>query len=128
MESGNSKKKDKMQASAKYIMEYDFYGAFLTKRQQEVVELYHEENYTLAEIGDEFGISRQGVHDALKNAEAQLDSYEAKLGLVSRFEKTRNGIDKIDKLIDELVIENKDNEELTKKLKKVKSITDELSE
>ena len=128
MESGISKKKDKMQASAKYIMEYDFYGAFLTKRQQEVVELYHEENYTLAEIGDEFGISRQGVHDALKNAEAQLDSYEEKLGLVSRFEKTRKGIAKIDKLIDGLVAENKDNEELTKKLKKVKSITDELSE
>lgn len=117
-----------MEPSAKYIMEYDFYGAFLTKRQQEVVELYHEENYTLAEIGNEFGISRQGVHDALKNAEAQLDSYEEKLGLVSRFEKTREGIDKIDELIDELVIEYKDNKELTKKLKRVKAITDGLSE
>ena len=45
---------------------YDFYGALLTKRQREVMELYHEENLSLAEIADEFGISRQGVHDALQ--------------------------------------------------------------
>ena len=48
---------------------YDFYGQLLSKRQSEVMELYHEENLSLAEIAAEFGISRQGVHDALKNAE-----------------------------------------------------------
>jgi predicted DNA-binding protein YlxM (UPF0122 family) len=36
------------------------------------MELYHEENLTLAEIAEEFSISRQGVHDALKNAEKAL--------------------------------------------------------
>lgn len=48
-----------MDTNAKYILEYDFYGALLTKRQQQVINLYHEENLTLAEIAEEFGISRQ---------------------------------------------------------------------
>ena len=61
---------------------FDFYGKLLTKRQREVMELYYEENLTLAEIADEFEISRQGVHDALKNAEKALKGYEEKLGLV----------------------------------------------
>ena len=30
---------------------YDFYGQLLTKRKQEVMELYHEENLTLNERG-----------------------------------------------------------------------------
>ena len=46
-----------MDTNAKYILEYDFYGALLTKRQQQVINLYHEENLTLAEIAEEFGIS-----------------------------------------------------------------------
>jgi predicted DNA-binding protein YlxM (UPF0122 family) len=45
---------------------YDFYGQLLSRRQKEVMELYHEENLTLSEIASEFDISRQGVHDALK--------------------------------------------------------------
>ena len=49
------------------------------------MELYHEENLSLAEIAEEFEISRQGVHDALHKAEKSLESYEEKLGLVRRF-------------------------------------------
>ena len=47
---------------------YDFYGSLLTDRQREVMELYYGENLSLSEIAAEFSISRQGVHDALKNA------------------------------------------------------------
>lgn len=117
-----------MEKNAKYILEYDFYGALLTRRQQEVMELYHGENYTLAEIGEEFGISRQGVHDTLKNAETQLDGYEEKLGLVKRFENAKKGIVKIDGMIERLVRENKENRELTAKLKEIRKITDSLNE
>ena len=69
---------------------YDFYGQLLTKRQQEVMNLYYEENYSLSEIAQEFNISRQGVHDSLKSAEKSLYEYENKLKLVERFENTRN--------------------------------------
>ena len=82
---------------------YDFYGQLLTKRQQEVMELYNEENLSLGEIADEFGISRQGVHDALHKAQKALEEYEEKLGLVERFNATRNAISSISGEIDEAI-------------------------
>ncbi len=82
---------------------YDFYGALLTDRQRGVMELYHEENLSLAEIAAEMGISRQGVHDALKKAERALQEYEKKLGLVEKFQRTSNSISEIDSRIGELI-------------------------
>lgn len=79
---------------------YDFYGELLTDRQKEVMELYNEENLSLAEIAEEFGISRQGVHDALHKAQKALEEYERKLGLVERFSATRAAIDSISAEID----------------------------
>ena len=52
---------------------YDFYGAVCLKRQRQVTELYREENLSLSEIAEEFGVSRQGVHDALKNGERRAE-------------------------------------------------------
>ena len=53
----------------------DFYGRLLTDRQREFVELYYNENLTLAEIGDNYGISRQAVSDSLKKAAQALRDY-----------------------------------------------------
>lgn len=102
---------------------YDFYGQLLTKRQREVMELYHEENLSLAEIADEFSISRQGVHDARKNAERALESYEEKLGLVEKFQKSRQAIRDIDAELDQLAAESSDRQ-VTERLQKIKEIID----
>ena len=112
---------------------YDFYGELLTKRQREVMELYHEENLSLAEIADEFGISRQGVYDALKNGEKALASYEEKLGLVEKFRKSSEAIDKIDERIDNIIESLKDmdaghSQSTIKELQGVKSIINKLEE
>jgi len=64
---------------------YDFYGDLLPKRQKEVFRLYHEENYSLAEIAEEYDLSRQGVHASVKRTEEKLQSLEKQLGLVKRF-------------------------------------------
>ena len=82
---------------------YDFYGELLTERQKEVMELYNEENLSLAEIAEEFGISRQGVHDALHKAQKALEEYERKLGLVERFSATSEAISKISSQIDNTI-------------------------
>ena len=82
---------------------YDFYGELLTKRQKEVMELYNEENLSLAEIAEEFGISRQGVHDALHKAQKALEDYEYKLGLVERFSATSDAISSISEELDEAI-------------------------
>ena len=105
---------------------YDFYGQLLSKRQREVMELYHEENLTLAEIADEFGISRQGVHDALKNAEKSLNQYETKLGLVAKFQKSTDAVHEIDAIIDGVIGRLPADE--AKELRKVKDIIDNLEE
>ena len=107
---------------------YDFYGQLLTKRKQEVMELYHEENLTLSEIADEFGISRAAVHDSLKSAEKSLQEYEQKLELVSKFMKTNAAIDKIDEMIDGLAEQYTDNPQLVEKLEEIKSVINGLEE
>ena len=90
-------------AVTKQSLLYDFYGQLLTKRQREVMELYNEENLSLGEIAEEFGISRQGVHDALHKAQKALEEYEQKLGLVERFSATRDAINSISEEIDEAI-------------------------
>ena len=66
-------------------MLYDFYGMLLSKSQNEVMALYHEDNLSLSEIAEELGQTRQAVHYTLRKAEKALESYEEKLGLVSTY-------------------------------------------
>ncbi|MCI5536345.1 MAG: YlxM family DNA-binding protein [Lentihominibacter sp.] len=112
---------------------YDFYGQLLSKRQKEVMELYHEENLSLSEIAAEFDISRQGVHDALKNAEKSLKSYEEKLGLVAKFQKSSEAVKEIDGIIDNVIGRLQERHqagaaEAVNELKKVKLIIDKLED
>ena len=89
---------------------FDFYGQMLTKKQQEVMRLYHEENYSLSEIGEEFSISRQGVHDTLKKAEHALTEYEEKLGLIAKFLKCQILLEEIEKDLLDCVDREKDEQ------------------
>ena len=50
-------------------MLYDFYGDLLTDRQKEFYDLYYNEDLSLAEIAENYGISRQGVRDVIVRAE-----------------------------------------------------------
>ena len=65
--------------SISYLL--DFYGQMLTDKQREVTEFYYNDDLSLAEIADHCHITRQGVRDSIKRAEAQLREYEEKLGL-----------------------------------------------
>ena len=66
-------------------MLYDFYGELLTPKQAQAIDLYYNEDLSLAEIAEPLGISRQGVRDAIKRGEKLLLSMEERLGLVNRF-------------------------------------------
>ena len=67
-----------------YSMLYDFYGTLLTERQREVFDLYHEENFSLSEIANNIGVSRQAVHISLNKARRELEEFEEKLGLIAK--------------------------------------------
>lgn len=74
---------------------YDFYGDMLTDKQQEVIELYYNEDLSLAEIADHTSITRQGVRDSIKRAENQLYQFEEQLGLAARFQQIEQAVAKV---------------------------------
>jgi predicted DNA-binding protein YlxM (UPF0122 family) len=63
----------------------DFYGTLLNEKQQGVVNMYYANDMSLSEIALDMGISRQAVHTILKKAVGELERYESKLGLISKF-------------------------------------------
>lgn len=73
---------------------YDFYGELLTERQQ-VYESVVLEDYSLSEVAEELGISRQGVHDMIKRCNHTLEEYEGKLHLVEKFLSIREQVRRI---------------------------------
>ena len=68
----------------------DFYGAMLTERQRYILSQHLDEDFSIAEIARLEGVSRQGVFDTVKKAEAQLLQMEEKLGLLKRFFSLRD--------------------------------------
>ena len=80
---------------------YDFYGELLTKHQKEIYEDVVIHDYSLSEIANEKGISRQGVHDLIKRCDKTLRGYEDKLHLVERFMNTKQDVLTIRQLADE---------------------------
>jgi len=63
---------------------FDFYGSLLTPKQQEIYDLYFQQDLSLGEIAQLQEVSRQAVFDLLKRTEEALNSYENKLGLVQK--------------------------------------------
>ena len=80
---------------------YDFYGELLTKHQKEIYEDVVIHDYSLSEIANEKGISRQGVNDLIKRCDKTLRGYEDKLHLVERFMNTKQDVLTIRQLADE---------------------------
>ena len=77
---------------------YDFYGELLTERQQQVYESVVLEDYSLSEVAEDLGISRQGVHDMIKRRNHTLEEYESRLHLVEKFLCIRKQVQKIKEL------------------------------
>ena len=80
-----------------------YYGKMLTERQQDILNMYVDNNLSLAEVSEELGISRQAVKDAIDNSLSSLKNMEEKLHFIAR-----------DDNIKKLIEENKDIDEKTK--------------
>ena len=68
---------------------YDYYGELLTEKQRTCFDLYYNQDLSLSEIAEDLGVTRQGVHDTLARAEAQLRDFEEKTGCIAREEAVR---------------------------------------
>lgn len=84
-------------------MLFDFYGDLLTDRQKEFYDLYYNEDLSLAEIAENYGISRQGVRDVIVRAEAAMTEIEDKTHLIRRFFRMQDELAAIDAAADRLL-------------------------
>ena len=74
---------------------FDLYGALLTEKQQRCLSMSLFDDYSLSEIGEALGISRQAVHDMLHRSEQAMEDYEARLGLLARRDAERETLAKV---------------------------------
>jgi predicted DNA-binding protein YlxM (UPF0122 family) len=88
--------------TVRVTMLFDFFGETLTEKQREYFDLYYNEDFSLAEIAENYGVTRQCVYDALSRAYATLDGMEEKTGAVRRFESFRDGLAEAIKLAEGL--------------------------
>ncbi|HIX77628.1 MAG TPA: YlxM family DNA-binding protein [Candidatus Fusicatenibacter merdavium] len=77
---------------------YDFYGELLTEHQRQVYEDVVLNDFSLSEVAENRGISRQGVHDMIRRCNRSLEEYESKLHLVEKFLAIRENVEQIRRL------------------------------
>ena len=89
-------------------MLFDFYGELLTDRQKEFYDLYYNEDLSLSEIAENYGITRQGVRDVIVRAEAILTELEDKTGIIKRFHRMQQQFSSIESALDGICRLNED--------------------
>ncbi len=84
----------------------DFYGDVLTQKQQDVMEQYYNDDLSLSEIAENFGITRQGARDSIKRGEAILLELEEKVGFAQRHRDIQATLGDLQTLVQEIDFEN----------------------
>ena len=84
----------------------DFYGDVLTEKQREVMEQYYTDDLSLAEIADNFGITRQGVRDSIKRGESTILELEQKIGFAGRYRSMQQQFARLDELAKDIKFYN----------------------
>jgi len=102
--------------SVEMTLLFDLYGELLTEKQQQLFDLYYNEDLSLAEIAELLKISRQGVRDGIVRAEALLKNFDdilslsetleqsAKISALAEQIRNRTEDDEIRHLSDEIVL------------------------
>ena len=93
---------------------YDVYGPLLSDHKKEIFESYVLDNYSLAEIAEQVGISRQGVRDIVKRCSKELQEAEDKLGFLKK-------LDRVSEIVEETKEKNR-NIEVSKKLEEISNL------
>ena len=109
----------------------DLYGEALTQKQRDYLSFYYNDDLSLAEIAENEGITRQGVRDAIKRAEAVLFDMESKLQFSKKLAQIIFSLEEIIKCADEINEYNLTHDlsrEINDKTVKIKSIALSLTE
>ena len=110
---------------------YDFYGDVLTDRQKEFYDLYYNEDLSLAEIAENYGITRQGVRDVIVRAEAILTELEDKTGIIRRFHKMQEQFLAVEEAVNAIARRNEEHwqdDEVEAQCGRIRAILDQLKQ
>jgi len=88
----NEAQLDKLEEIVLQSILYDFYGELLSDHKKRIFEDYVLNDLSLSEIATEQGISRQGVYDIVRRCTLELKGYEAKLGLMKKFQTIKDKV------------------------------------
>ncbi|MEK3734528.1 MULTISPECIES: putative DNA-binding protein [Paenibacillus] len=99
---------------------FDFYEQLLTEKQQTFLKYYFHDDFSLGEIASEFEISRQAVYEHIKRAEQVLESYEEKLGLLSKHDARVRELDKLMELVRDSELNDHDKKLMTDMVDRLK--------
>ncbi|MDD2426767.1 MAG: sigma factor-like helix-turn-helix DNA-binding protein [Eubacteriales bacterium] len=80
----------------------DFYSGILTERQKELLALYYNDDWSLSEIAETDGSSRQAIHSVIRRGVDRLLEIEHSLGLVKQHRE-------LNVLLQEIIIEVENN-------------------
>lgn len=98
-----------MEKNIEVSLLFDFYGELLKPSGRQAIDLYYNDDLSLAEIAAQTGITRQGVRDSIKRYEQQLFDFEKKLGLFRQFQTLRQGLDEIAVIAQKIKTDSQDN-------------------
>ena len=91
---------------------YSIYKTMLTEKQNDILALYLEEDFSLGEISEELKISRQAAHDAIKRSEQLLRDYESKLGMLAKEQEINEKTHRMIQLLEKASLDNKVKHEI----------------
>lgn len=101
----------------------DFYGNLFNEKQREILEMYFQEDMSLAEIASVFDMTRQGVYDNIKRGEKEILSLEGKLNLMDTFFEISNYVETIETALEPgMVLTQEKYSGIKETLSKIKDI------
>lgn len=98
---------------------YNFYHSLLTTKQEQYMNLYYVEDFSLGEISEQLGVSRQAVLDNIHRSVASLDKYEKELNLVDKTQEIDDVANELDKVVRNKYSDDKELLELVKRISKI---------
>lgn len=108
-----------MEKQVKIALLLDIYGSLLTEKQYNLLNDYYNNDFSLSEIAENEGITRQAVRDNLLKGENNLWEYDEKLSMLKKKTRDQNILDNSIEELNLIINDRKIDSEAIKIIKNV---------